>query len=402
MSMIRGWCPSLFEPMQSGDGLLLRIKPFASRLPAAAARQVAMAARRFGNGAIELTNRGNLQLRGFTESSAALFAREAVACGLAVADLAAERRRNIQVSPLAGDDPDCQVATLSIAHALEGFVLADARLDALPGKFGFVVDGGGRLPLAGVAADIRLYADDDGWHVDSGGATGACTAENAPEHAHRLAIAALEHPAPLRPSRQPGCGPMLFQAAGLKYEIAPPRPATHQVPVGPVGNGVFGIGLPPGRLDGGLLLMLAELAGRLGDGMLRLTPWRAMLLGGLSEDALAAVRGGLAGQLIDSADPRLRSFACIGASGCAHGSVEAPRDAMLLGARLPPGLELHVSGCAKGCAHPGPAPLTLVGRDGGYDLVMDGRAGDQASRHGLTPDQALELVEQFHPAERAA
>ncbi|MGI4745692.1 MAG: hypothetical protein ACRYGI_01755 [Janthinobacterium lividum] len=34
----RSWCPSLYEPMQSGDGLLVRIKPSASRLDAASAR----------------------------------------------------------------------------------------------------------------------------------------------------------------------------------------------------------------------------------------------------------------------------------------------------------------------------------------------------------------------------
>ena len=402
MSMIRGWCPSLFEPMRSGDGLLLRIKPFASRIPGAAARQVAMAALRHGNGAIELTNRGNLQLRGFTESSAALFAREAVACGLAVADPAAERRRSIQVSPLAGDDPACDAATLPIAHALEALVLADHRLDALPGKFGFVVDGGGSLTLAGVRADITLRAGDAGWRVEAGGASAACTADAAPLHAHRLAIAALHLPAGVRPSRQPECGPTLFQAAGLACETTTQPAATHPFPVGPVGNGAFGIGLPPGRLDGSLLLMLAELAERRGDGILRLTPWKAMLLCGLSDDALEAVRVALAGQLIDPADPRLRSVACIGMRGCGHGSVDAPRDAALLGARLPPGLELHVSGCAKGCAHPGPSPLTLVGRDGLYDLVIQGRAGDPAIRHGLTLDHAMDLVQRAQPVERAA
>ncbi|WP_419730011.1 precorrin-3B synthase [Lichenicola sp.] len=402
MSMIRGWCPSLFEPMASGDGLLLRIKPFASRLTSGAARQVAEAAGRFGNGAIELTNRGNLQLRGFTESSAAVFAREAVDGGLALADPAAERRRNVQVSALEGDDPACDATTLAVARALEALVLADDRLDALPGKFGFAVDGGGSLPLEGVPADITLRSAGGGWHVEAGGATGACTAEDAPSHAHRLAIAALGLPADTRPSRQAGCGAMLFQAAGLAHAAAPALPGGHQVPVGELGHGAFGIGVPPGRLDRTLLLMLAELADRLGDGMLRLTPWRAILLGGLSDEALAAVRHGLAGQLIDPADPRLRSVACIGKAGCVHGSVDAPHDAARLGARLPPGLELHVAGCAKGCAHPGPAPLTLVGRDGRYDLVLDGRAGDPAIRHGLTFVQALELVQQTRPAERAA
>ena len=43
---------------------------------------------------------------------------------------------------------------------------------------------------------------------------------------------------------------------------------------------------------------------------------------------------------------------------------------------LPAGTDLHVSGCGKGCAHPGSANVTLVGRPDGYGLVIDGRAGD--------------------------
>ncbi|RWF68806.1 MAG: precorrin-3B synthase, partial [Mesorhizobium sp.] len=37
-------------------------------------------------------------------------------------------------------------------------------------------------------------------------------------------------------------------------------------------------------------------------------------------------------------------------------------------------LTLHISGCAKGCAHPGPAALTLVGGENGAGLVVDGTA----------------------------
>jgi precorrin-3B synthase len=49
---------------------------------------------------------------------------------------------------------------------------------------------------------------------------------------------------------------------------------------------------------------------------------------------------------------------------------------------------LHVSGCAKGCAHPRPAPVTLVARDGLYDLVRNGRPGDAPVATDLTLDEA--------------
>jgi len=53
---------------------------------------------------------------------------------------------------------------------------------------------------------------------------------------------------------------------------------------------------------------------------------------------------------------------------------------------MPDGAVLHVSGCAKGCAHPGVAPLTLTAQADGFDLVRRGRAGGLPERWGLTKE----------------
>ena len=44
---------------------------------------------------------------------------------------------------------------------------------------------------------------------------------------------------------------------------------------------------------------------------------------------------------------------------------------------LAQGTTLHVSGCVKACAHPAAADLTLIGRDGHYDVVLGGRTRDK-------------------------
>jgi len=75
-------------------------------------------------------------------------------------------------------------------------------------------------------------------------------------------------------------------------------------------------------------------------------------------------------------DPRLDISACIGSAGCASGHFAARELASRLAQTIRPKGELHVSGCAKGCAHPRRAALTLVGRADGYGLVIDGKAGD--------------------------
>ena len=46
----KGWCPSAYLPMLSGDGLLVRIKPAYSQLTATALCNLAEVADKFGNG----------------------------------------------------------------------------------------------------------------------------------------------------------------------------------------------------------------------------------------------------------------------------------------------------------------------------------------------------------------
>ena len=53
---VKGWCPGALRPMQSGDGLVVRIRPRSGVEPHEL-RVLADAARRFGNGHIDLTRR---------------------------------------------------------------------------------------------------------------------------------------------------------------------------------------------------------------------------------------------------------------------------------------------------------------------------------------------------------
>lgn len=52
---------------------------------------------------------------------------------------------------------------------------------------------------------------------------------------------------------------------------------------------------------------------------------------------------------------------------------------------VPAGKLLHVSACAKGCAHPGRADLTLVATAEGFDLIRNGTAHDTPDRRALAP-----------------
>jgi precorrin-3B synthase len=89
-------------------------------------------------------------------------------------------------------------------------------------------------------------------------------------------------------------------------------------------------------------------------------------------------------------DPLLAVDACPGAPACAAASVETRALARALAGRV---AGLHVSGCAKGCARGPPARVTLVGREGRFDLVRAGTAWDRPLRRGLTPAEVLSEAE---------
>ena len=145
----KGWCPDLRHPMESGDGFLVNVKPPLGRIDADDARVLAAAAKAHGNGIIEITNRANLQFRGLTPESAPRFAEVVQDLGLCAAH-SVEARRNIIVSPLGAAAPTAAFDSHEIARALETGIAAESGLGELPAKFGFLVDGGGALSLAGL------------------------------------------------------------------------------------------------------------------------------------------------------------------------------------------------------------------------------------------------------------
>jgi precorrin-3B synthase len=389
---VRGWCPSLFEPMASGDGLLARVKPPLGRLNAEAARALAAAARRFGDGQIELTSRAALQVRGLSEMSLPPFQQAVLAAGLAHRDPAVERRRNLVVSPLASS------AGLALAAELEDWIADDRALAALPSKFGFAVETPG--------GDIAVEPDPQGWRIRLDGCeTSSLTAEPLAAIrviTHRfLALAAEQAEPPRRMAALVGrCRPeAIFTGVDLTLAEAPNAPSAKRtegafLAAGAL-EGAFALGLPFGAFPAEGLGVAAGLAERFADGELRTSPWRALVLVGVSDEARLRAAAEAGGFLADPHDPRLSVIACAGAPGCASAHAPTRPDAAVFAAvfaagRLP-GL-VHLSGCAKGCAHPGPAALTLVAAADGYGLVRNGRAGDPPERRGLTLQDITRLL----------
>jgi len=471
--MVKGWCPSLHEPMAALDGLIVRVKPFVRGLSAADLRLMAEAAERVGAGGLELTGRGALQVRGLDEAGAATFARAMVEAGLASADAAVERRRNVQLGVGCGSE------LLSFAGALEKWLEVDDSLADLPAKFGFAVS-----PGAGIAADIVVSGENaDGILIGGEAAirVGAPSTPVFPGLVPGTHSATVQPPNGRQPSRHTppeqvwgrrdsgedgvldavqrltrtflALAPLqptpprrikgLIQAVGLAAVLAeaglittpvdadfsphlrsgggggaadgggvrrssplhhamrgPPPPLRRggEVPqpphkmIGP-SHGGYGLGVVFGVLAPSALRTAAELATRYGDGQVLLAPGRVIWLGGAPSSANVqfAAEASAAGFIVDPKDRRLRLDACVGRVGCARASEDVRADALRL-ASAAPATGLHVSGCAKGCAHPTAAGVTLVSRGapGRYDLILDGAPSAPPTRTDVTLDEVAE------------
>jgi len=143
------------------------------------------------------------------------------------------------------------------------------------------------------------------------------------------------------------------------------------------------LALPFGRCDAAQLTHVATWGERFGNGGIRLSFTRGLMLPGIAKadgPALLA-EAGCFGFIVDARDPRLSVLACPGKPACAAAWTPAHEDALRIAdvARelLAGEATIHVSGCPKGCAHPGAADLTLVGRENGsYGIVTGGTSGD--------------------------
>ncbi|CUH45946.1 precorrin-3B synthase [Ruegeria atlantica] len=368
--VVQGWCPGAHRPMMSGDGLVVRVRPRLARLSAEQTRGLCELAEQFGNGTIDLTNRANLQLRGVKEDDHQALLAELAALNLLDAEPGIEVRRNILVSPLYRSGDRTAQLTQELIDRLE-------ELPTLPPKFGFAIDTGPKRLLAADSADIRVEAGTDGLILRADGAKTGCRVTETDAIDRLIALA--------------GWFSERFTPETRRMARVV---ATQDLPAGWQGSAPEDIGVPPqpGECDLGALYgaafgqlparQLLDLVTNSGATALRVTPWRLILLeGGAAIQAPDFV--------IDGTDPLMTTDACPGAPFCPQAQVETREVARVLAAQIPG--SLHVSGCAKGCARMGPANVTLVGNDGRFDLVKNGRAGDEPSQRGLTPETLMTM-----------
>ncbi|MGB7036947.1 MAG: hypothetical protein WBD71_15650, partial [Xanthobacteraceae bacterium] len=317
--LYRGACPGLSAPMATGDGLLVRLQPVGTVSLAAFAVLCAVS-RRHGNGVIEITSRGNIQVRGLAERSASLFASDVAALAIAAADGV-----SILCNPLAGLDTDELVDTVTLADELRRVLGGRGFAARLRAKTSIVIESGGALDPAEVAADIRLSARPMGEEIMFAVAVGGDRAGAAPlgvvayrnvseavtrllevlakrgRHCSALDILAVAGDAPFRAALGDILSPadMETRRRGNERDVM----GTHTLHDGSL---ACGIGLAFGHSDAAALERLAHAAADAGASGFRTAPGRALLAVGIARERATdfAAAAEKLGFITRASDPR--------------------------------------------------------------------------------------------------
>ncbi|KIF68552.1 hypothetical protein HY68_07770 [Streptomyces sp. AcH 505] len=370
-------CPGALRLHPADDGRLARLRLPAGLLTFRQAEVLASAAERLGDGHLDLTSRGNVQLRGLGESCGGELARLLYDAGLLPSE-EHERVRNIVASPLAGLDEVPYADVQLWARELDGLLCASPAATGLSGRFLFALDDG-RGDVAELGADVTLLARPDGSATVRTGTnrTGGpvVPAANAPKAALLaaetfLTLAEATGSGAWRVRELPdghglaGAVEGALRAAGLLAAAIPRSPdagTAHphvpgaQPPPGLIhsprdGTTAVSVYAPLGRLSVAQWRLLQDT--RSGTGELRVTPWRGVVIPGLAPAAARDLLARLhtAGLITDATSPWYGVSACTGRPGCAKALSDVRSDAAPR--RHPDDPPVHWSGCARRCGHP--------------------------------------------------
>ncbi|BBX37788.1 precorrin-3B synthase [Mycolicibacterium mageritense DSM 44476 = CIP 104973] len=355
-------CPGALTVHRAADGALVRIRLAGGMISAPQLATLAGIAKDFGSDAMELTSRGNIQLRALTDT-------DAVAAALTGAGLLPstthERVRNIVASPLSGRAGGL-ADVRGLVGDLDAAIQAAPVLAELPGRFWFSLDDG-RGDVSGLAADVGIHLVEPGEAalVLAGTDTGV---RLAPADTVATLTGIAERFAGIRGKawRVAELDDASELLAGLPVTAEPGAqwPPTVRPPVGWIAQAddrvALGAALPLGVLQARVAEFLAAV-----EAPLVITPWRSVLLCDLSEEVAEVAVRVLApmGLVFDENSPWLDVSACTGSPGCAKSIADVRGDAAEA-VQTPTGTHRHFVGCERACGSPAVGEVLVATADG--------------------------------------
>jgi precorrin-3B synthase len=357
-------CPGALQVHQAADGALARVRLPGGMITPRQLEALAHAATAWGLPAMELTSRGNIQIRGITD---AVRIADALASVGLLPSATHERVRNIVASPLSGRTGG-KADVRGMVGELDSAIQAEPGLADLPGRFMFGIDDGHR-DISGLAADVGVHVlgestalllagRDTGIRLATSDVVPALVSiagRFADSRGKAWRIAELDDArhllGPLAPTVEPGAT----------------WPPVTRPPVGWIqqddGRVTLGAGVPLGVLQARVAEYLAAI-----DAPMVITPWRSVLVFDLDDGAADAALRVLAplGLVFDENSPWLSVSACTGSPGCEHSLADVRADAAAA-VDEPANGHRHFVGCERACGSPS-AGEVLVATGDGYQL----------------------------------
>ncbi|MFD0000082.1 precorrin-3B synthase [Nocardia sp. NPDC127526] len=388
-------CPGVLRLHEAADGPLARIRVPGGRLTPEQLRVLAAAAVDLGDGNIELTSRGNVQLRQVRDAGA--LEEQLTGAGL-LPSASHERVRNIIASPLSG-----RVGGWTDVHglvnALDEGLRADSRLAELPGRVLFTLDDG-RGDVSGLGGDIGVHAVDENTYalLLAGGDSGVRV---PPGQAVDLMLAAAHGFLELRDGQwrlheiPEGAGRLTEHLLNTRPDLSTSTErveviARQEIPIGWLTQADDKVTLGAGVRLGSLPARTAEFIAAV-ERPVFVTPWRSVVITDMDEWTAEQVVRVLApmGLIFDANSPWLQVSACAGMPGCAKsltdvradvadavesgrvvldGAANAPRAGLDAGEVVASGRQ-HWSGCARRCGRPRGAVTDITATADGYRIT---------------------------------
>lgn len=334
-------CPGLLRPFLAEDGAIVRLRVPGGAVPVAVLRALLEVGAELGAPVIQLTSRGNLQLRALPDPLPPAAMDRIEATGL-LPSASHERVRNVLAAPLA-DDLGPLVA------ALDAAIVADPALAGLPGRWLFA--------LSDHTGSVLTEPWDVAWQGLAGN-DGLLLVRS------RDGILGM-------PCARPGAVARLLDVARLflaerdgdrvwNLRDLPSGSAVFGGPDGPLTPAAPTMADPPapGRHDRGLVVgvPLGMLRPRHLDALaavteqVTVTPWRSLVLppGAAATETLAALDA--AGLVTSPASGWTRLSACVGAPSCRRTDCPTLDIATDVVDRLGgDGPHVHIVGCERHC-----------------------------------------------------
>jgi precorrin-3B synthase len=362
---VRGWCPSAHAPMVTGDGWIVRVRVGCRPVSADQWAELADLAETFGNGLVEFTTRGNLQVRGIPEQLTGEAARRLVAIGLAGLDEADDRRRAVVVNPLARLAPSsCDAALAAAATPTEVTAWVERMLalhgGELPSKWWAVVDADTAWPMPVERCDLALQQHPGGWRMLLAGREHWSGLDPRPAASQVVARCAQRRCRVRDLEANPGQGAdrdpdstVDVLAMGSRSSASLRAQSASWCGLRMTGDWVAAAASAPFGVTAPATLRALASAAAMPQVSVHPTPQRGVLLvapeGRTTDLAQCLDDLDRLGWITCDDDPRRLVSACIGSRGCAASLVDTWQVATdLIGSAE----RVHVSGCSKRCGVP--------------------------------------------------